>query len=214
MGRATKENTLTREEDAKIFMSLKNLSAQQTGWAFHLEERTKTEGLTKEQIGDKIAGRVHDVKSRVEKNPQNYTTYGIGAKEIETIQKACQARIEDGQVRGRVAGHRDNNLKQREEDLEFAKMLKNLRNRAWSLIGDKMEQAENDEEVLKKINFRDLVVVGGTAFDKTQILSGLATEHIAMKGRIDSNLSPEDLLKEVLVRREANIESNREQKKK
>jgi len=84
--------------------------------------------------------------------------------------------------------------------------IKNLtlsgRDVAGRLIAKKLEYLEAHPKALQQESLVNLGKIFGIMFDKSQIIQGQATEHVALMGRIDSNLTPEEALQAVLRSRE------------
>jgi hypothetical protein len=75
---------------------------------------------------------------------------------------------------------------------------------AWLLLNKKMNMAVKNSKELGKVSLGTLASVAGIVFDKAQIVRGEATENIALRAKIDENISPTDALSEILKRRENN----------
>lgn len=89
---------------------------------------------------------------------------------------------------------------------DIKELTSSVRDKAWNLIDLKLDRIGNNKKKLDALSFKDLGTIAGISFDKTQVLKGEATEHIAVLGRIDSNMKPEDALNFVLKMRENNVE--------
>jgi hypothetical protein len=72
---------------------------------------------------------------------------------------------------------------------------------AWLLLNKKLNLAAKNKKELDKIPAVSLAQIASTVFDKAQIVNGEATENIALRAKIDDNITPEVALEEILKRR-------------
>lgn len=73
---------------------------------------------------------------------------------------------------------------------------------AGKLIAKKLDYLDAHPKALAAESLVNLGKIFGILFDKAQIIQGQATEHVALMGRIDTNLTPEQALDAVLRSRE------------
>ena len=76
------------------------------------------------------------------------------------------------------------------------------RNTAMRLINTKLAALERSPKALKNESLVSLGKIFGILFDKSQIIQGQATEHVAHLGKIDTNLTPDQAIAFVLKMRE------------
>lgn len=81
------------------------------------------------------------------------------------------------------------------------------RNKAAILMDRKMDMLLKSKKALAKENIVSLAKVFGIYFDKGQIVRGEATEHIAVLSRVDSNITPEQAMEELIKARERTMET-------
>ncbi|HRF71120.1 MAG TPA: hypothetical protein PKV66_06795, partial [Candidatus Pelethenecus sp.] len=94
-------------------------------------------------------------------------------------------------------------------------LLLSGRKKAFQLLNLKMDRVMRNNKSIDEIGITALAQTFGILFDKTQIVSGEATENIAVLAKIDKNMSSEDALASILKMREANnIDKDRTNKKK
>ena len=94
------------------------------------------------------------------------------------------------------------------EATDIVGRMTSVRDKAWSLIDKKLDMLAKSPKKLREIQFGQLGTLGGIAFDKVQILRGEATSHIALKAKVEQNLTPEQLMQVVLKQREEVNEIN------
>jgi hypothetical protein len=85
---------------------------------------------------------------------------------------------------------------------ELIELTKDTRNLAVQTLNKKLVEMYHDEEAMNKINLATLATVFGILFDKSQLLNGLATENIAIKAKIDVNMTSDSALAELNKMRE------------
>ena len=76
------------------------------------------------------------------------------------------------------------------------------RDQAGRLISKKLDYIEAHPKALAYESLVNLGKIFGILFDKSQIIQGQATEHVAVMSKLDSNMSPEEALAAVLKSRE------------
>jgi hypothetical protein len=83
-----------------------------------------------------------------------------------------------------------------------------VRNMTSQVLKMKLHQLLTDPDQLTKTNLVHLTTAFGTLVDKAQLLSGLATEHIAVSAKIDINISSDEAISQLNKMREKFNESN------
>lgn len=89
-------------------------------------------------------------------------------------------------------------------NLDIKTLTLDSRDTAGRLIQKKLAYIDKHPKALMNESLVNLGKIFGILFDKSQIIQGQATEHIAMMGKIDKDMSPEDALEAVLRSREVN----------
>lgn len=179
---------LTQEVEADIFRHLAYKSAYETGLEFELDK------IYADAKG--VRNAVNNIYAKVKKNP---TRWGV-TSDVLTLVADAMANRQLSQVR--------NNLPMAEKEIEqgdIKVLVTGVRDKTWRLIDRKLQRASKSNKRLDAIGLRELGTLAGIAFDKAQIISGQATENIAVMGKIEGNLNPADALALVLKMREANV---------
>ena len=91
------------------------------------------------------------------------------------------------------------------DNRDIGEVVSSVRDKVWQLIDKKLGRYTNSKKKLDQISFKELGVMAGISFDKSQILQGKATENIAVLAKIDENLSPQQLLELALKAREQTV---------
>lgn len=182
--------TLTREQEADIFRHLAYKSSYETGLHFGFEKYCKDARA--------VRNAVTNIYNKVRKNPDQYGVSG----EIVTLVADAMANRQLVQTKNAVT------IAEKEIDSDDIKtIIPSVRNKAWKLIDRKLTRASRNNKSLDAVSFRDLGTLAGISFDKAQIISGQATEHVALMGKIEGNINPQDALDLVLKMREATVAS-------
>lgn len=179
---------MTDEESAEIFKNMAYQSSYETGLKFGFEKHYKD--------AKSIRNAVNNIYQRVSKNPERF---GISQDVMKIVKDA---------MANRALVRISNNIPKAEAEID-SKDIKNtlsgVRDKAWMLIDRKLTRASKSNKRLDDISLQQLGTIAGIAFDKSQILSGQATENIAVMGKIEGNINPQDALDLVLRMREANV---------
>ena len=85
---------------------------------------------------------------------------------------------------------------------ELVELSKDTRNLTLQILNKKLVQLDSDPDELAKVNLTTLATAFGIMFDKTQLMSGLATENIAIQAKIDITMSSDKALEELNKMRE------------
>jgi len=91
---------------------------------------------------------------------------------------------------------------------EMVTLSKDTRNKAIQILDMKLNELSADSDALSKVNLATLATVFGILFDKTQLMTGMATENIAIQAKIDVNLKAEDALELLNKMREKSAEES------
>lgn len=174
--------------EGEIFKSLAYKSAYEVGLAFGYDKTHKD--------AHSIRNAINAIAAKVKSNPEKY---GI-SQEVVSLVATAQTSRRISTSRKEVA------IAEKEVDTKDIKSLvTGVRDKTWRLIDRKLQRASKSNKRLDNIGLRELGTLAGIAFDKAQIISGQATEHVALLGKIEGNLNPEDALDLVLKMREANV---------
>lgn len=171
-----------------IFKALSYKSALEVGLQFGLDQHYK----------DKKAVRnaVTAIANKVKKSPEKY---GITPEVVALVTEA-QSHRSLVKAEGEV-----NKPESEIQGGDIKTIVTGVRDKAWRLIDRKLTRAGRSNKTLDAISFRDLGTLAGISFDKSQIISGQATEHVALMGKIEGNINPSDAIALVLQMREKNV---------
>ena len=81
-------------------------------------------------------------------------------------------------------------------------------NKAAMLLHKKMDRMNKSKKLLDAVSLSQLSTTFGILFDKSRIVQGEATEHIAYMGRIKSDMTPEETLDALIGMRENTVNEN------
>lgn len=177
----------TTDQEVEIFKRLAYKSALEVGLEYRLENHYKDNKA--------IRNAVTAIYNRVKQDPKKY---GVQKETIQIVMDAMAHRS--------IKGARQELAKaEKEIDGDIKEIVTGVRDKSWRLIDRKLTRASKSNKRLDAISFRDLGTLAGISFDKSQILMGQATEHVAMMGKIEGNPSAADMLDLVQKMREKNV---------
>lgn len=178
-----------KEKEVEIFKALAQKSTYQVGLDFGFDKVYK----------DSRAVR-NAVTSIFNKVKNNQSEYGISNEVLEVVQNGMALRKQS------VVGS-PTSLREKQE-VDIKDLVTNIRDKAFVLIDKKLDRISNNKKKLDEVSFKELGTIAGISFDKTQILKGEATEHIAVLAKVDTNISADEALKLALQSRENNVDVN------
>ncbi len=183
--------TITDKERAYIFKQLASKTLYEVGVEFGLDKHYKTAAG--------IRTRIYGIYNQVRANPEKFFL------QQETIDLVVAA------VAKRSLEQPKPTLKEKSELslLDVKELTLTGRDKIAKLINKKLDYIDKHPGALKAESLVSLTKAFGTLFDKGQIIQGQATEHVAVMGNIDTNLSPDDAIDLVLQMREQ-IQADRE----
>lgn len=176
---------LTIDKKAAIFKSLVSGTLYDVGIEYGFDKHYKD--------ATAIRNKVYAIYREVANSPEDF------ALAPETV-----ALVVDT-VSNRKVATREPKLAEKIEKInqdDIKGLTMGSRDVAGKLIKSKLEYLEKHPKALQAESLVNLGKIFGIMFDKSQIIQGQATEHVAVMGRIDSNLSPEEALAAVLRSRE------------
>lgn len=182
-----------KEKEVEIFKALAQKSALQVGLDYGFDKVYKDNRA--------IRNAVQNIYTRLKNNSSEY---GLTNEVVEIVENGMAERKKAlvGITQPSLADKKDH------EPLDIKDAMTAIRDKTFNLINQKLDMLSSSKKKLDNISFKELGVIGGIAFDKTQILKGEATEHIAVVAKIDDNVSPEQALDIALRSREATVEGN------
>lgn len=186
---------LAPEIEIEVFKSLAYKSTLETGLAFGLDKTYKDNKA--------VRNAVTQIYRKVKDNPAKY---GITA---DTRQIVLDAMAHRSIVTSRTE------ISKAETEIEsgdIRTLVMGVRDKTFRLIDRKLTRVGKSKKALDQVSFRDLGTIAGIAFDKSQIIMGQATEHVAVMGKIEGNINPADAIDLVLRMREKNVASHETKK--
>lgn len=152
-----------------------------------------------------VRNKVQNVYRKVMANPDKY---GLGPEIIKMIADGLKSR----QLGFSPSAKRlePSLAEQKIDSRDIKDLATSIRDKSFKLIDRKLDRLSNSKKRLDAISFKELGVIAGISFDKTQILKGEATENIAVLGKIEGNLTPQEMIKAVLEHREELVASKHE----
>lgn len=181
---------LTQDKEADIFRHLAYKSAYETGLEFELD-KVYTDAKA-------IRNAVTNIYNKVKKNP---VRWGVNPDVLKLVADA---------MANRQVTQTKSAMPMAEKEIEagdIKALVIGVRDKTWRLIDRKLQRASKSNKKLDSISLRELGTMAGISFDKAQIISGQATENIALMGKIEGNINPQDALELVLKMREATVAS-------
>jgi hypothetical protein len=181
---------LTPERKHAIFKSLANKTLLDVGMEFGFDKHFQ------DKMG--IRQAVNRVYKEVLVEPD---VYGISEDVVKFVQDAMAARksiTTKKQDESPLPTGIDKN--------DIKGMLTSGRDKAMVLMHKKLDRLGTSRKMLDKENIATLAKVVGILFDKSQIVQGEATEHIAVLSKVDDNLTPEQRMNMLVKLREKIVE--------
>ena len=127
----------------------------------------------------------------------------LSPEEIKKIKHREKMRRYMARKSGKEPVERETKQEIRKIDTtEMVELSKDTRNKAIQILDLKLSELAVDKDALAKVNLATLATVFGILFDKTQLMTGMATENIAIQANININMSADDALDELNKMRE------------
>jgi basic membrane lipoprotein Med (substrate-binding protein (PBP1-ABC) superfamily) len=180
---------LTPEKEGAIVRALANQSSLAVGLEFGLD---KHYGSTQ-----KVRNAVNNIYKKVMRDPSKY---GIGEEVLGMIKQGMRTRSLTTTHTEAPTLH-----EQGIDSRDIGQVVGSVRDKTWKLIDKKLDRYTNSKKRLDEISFQQLGTLAGISFDKGQILQGKATENIAVLGKLQDGLSPQEMLELALKAREQNV---------
>lgn len=178
---------LSDDKKATIFKRLASSTLYDVGLEFGFDKHYKDAVA--------IRNKVYTIYRQVANEPERYA-----------VQQEVVDLVTDAVSNRKIAIKSEATPMRVEANAIVATDIKNLtltgRDTAGRLIAKKLEYLEAHPKALQQESLVNLGKIFGIMFDKSQIIQGQATEHVALMGRIDTNLTPEQALDAILRSRE------------
>jgi hypothetical protein len=169
---------------AGLFKSLASNTMYAVGVEFGFDKHYKS--------ASGVRSAVKKIYNEVKNDPEKFF---IHPDTVELVMKAVSERS----VAPMVTLREKSELK-----VDIKDIILHNRDLTAKLIGDKLEQLSRSKKDLKNESLVNLSKVMATLFDKGQIVQGQATEHVALLGKLDKDMSPDAAIATVLKMREIN----------
>lgn len=180
---------LTDIQKSSLFKSLATKTFYDVGIEYGFDKHYKTPAS--------IKAAVYSIYRKVLGDPEKYSVHP------ETMELVNNAVKERG-VAHSIPSHKPS-VAEQNEDPDIKTLILSNRDIANRLINKKLKEMDKSKKALRNESIVSLGKIFGILFDKSQIIQGQATEHVALMGKIDGNLKPEDAIELVLRMREREI---------
>ena len=155
-----------------------------------------------------VKAAVYQVYSHAKADP---TKYGLKQELVDAVTAALQKRTPATITENRTLREKLDD----ENNKSFSELVLSGRVKAMKLLHTKMDRVARSKKQIDETNLSTLAQTAGILFDKGQIISGEATENVALLAKIKSDMSPAEAIEAVLKMREANqADKDRTNKKK
>lgn len=174
---------ITDIKKRQMFKALANKSQYQVGVDFGLSDRFNN--------NVKIVNFVNSVYKEVLKDPQKFS---INQEVVELVEKGMEARRGMG-----VSQRRDIELT---KEIQEGDLVLQAKNKGWVLLNRKLDYLLRNPRAFRNESVISIAKVAGIVFDKSQIIKGQATEHIAIRAKVADNITLEEATQQLLRFRE------------
>lgn len=190
---------LKDKEIGKMVSLLEKKTLYETGMDFELDKHYASSSSVK--------AAVYQYFLKVRQDPKRY---GLSQEKIDNIVSILTSRA--------IEPNRHKKLREKVEEEEgrpFAELVLSGRQKAMKLLHRKLDRISASKKRLDETNLSTLTNAASALFDKGQIISGEATENVAVLAKVKSDMAPEEAIETVLRMREAfQVEKDRTSKKK
>ena len=171
-----------------IFKALSAKSQFLVGQEFGFEKYYKS------QSG--VINAVNRIYKEIKENPQEFA---ITPDVMDLVEKSMLSR-RSTKTPSRMVDPGEVNEKE---------LVIGAKNKVWVLLNKKLDYLAKNKRAFKAESIMSIAKVAGIVFDKSQISKGEATEHIALKAKIDNNITSGEALEALLkVRETVNANDN------
>lgn len=162
----------------------------ETGVAFGLDKQYSTAVAVK--------NKVYRIYQEVKKDPEKY---GLSPDLCDTIVTLVSNR---GAEKAQGPSLYEQKEVQAAKEGDINDLILTGRVKAMKLVHKKLDMMQTRKAV-KDVSLPQLVTAAAILFDKGQIVSGQATENVALMAKIDGNIPPEQALDLIIKMREAHV---------
>lgn len=179
--------SLTNEKKGFIFKMLAHKPFYETGIEFGFDKHYRD--------ANSIKGAMYRIYTQVRAEPSKY---GVSQETVDLVVDIVSKRSTANYL---PTLREQNDAK---ENIDIKELVLSGRQKAMILVHRKLEMIGKSKKKLNETNLGTLATVAAILFDKGQIIKGEATENVAVLGKIDTNMSPDQALDMVLKMRELN----------
>lgn len=176
---------LTDTQKRGVFKALASKSQYAVGLEFGFDKHYK----------DNIAinNAVNKIYRQVKENPERYA---VSQELLDMVEQGMTSRRTLGTAgRSEIV---ENAASKSLESLSTKELVVGAKGKIWVLLHKKLDQMGKSRRDFNKESLMSLAKVAGIVFDKAQIASGEATEHIAIRAKIDPEMPVEDMLSRMI----------------
>lgn len=176
---------LTDVQKRSVFKSLANKSQHATGLEFGFDKHYKSNTA--------IVNAVNKVYRQVKENPERYA---VSPELVDMVESGMQTR--------RTLGNAANETglatvaEQAYENLDTKSLVISAKKKSWIILNKMLDKTLKSRKALNKESMMAIAKIAGITFDKGQIVQGEATEHIALRAKIDPTMSVEEMLQQMI----------------
>lgn len=190
---------MSKKDIGKMLNLLDKKTLYEAGMAFELDKHYQNSASVKAAVYG------HFQKAKV--TPEEY---GLTHDRVEILKAIVSNRTLPVAVNHSLREKTD-----AEDSKTFPELVLSGRVKAMKLLHAKLDRIARSKKQIDDTNLSTLAQTAGILFDKGQILSGEATENVALLAKVESNMSPEAAIEAVLKMRESfQVDKDRTKKKK
>ena len=167
-----------------MFKALANKSQYQVGVDFGMGDRFNN--------NVKIVNFVNSVYKEVLADPEKFV---ITPDVKEMVEKGMEARRSTG-----INARREIELT---NDIDEKDIVLLTKKKTFVLLNRKLDYLYKNPRAFRNESLMSLAKVAGILFDKSQIMKGEATEHIAIRAKVNENITLEEATQQLLKFRES-----------
>ena len=174
------------DKKAAIFRALAGGTLYDVGVEFGLDKHYKTTSG--------LRNKVYQIYRQVANDPEKYA---IHPDTVNLVVDVVSSR--------KVATRPETTIAEKTEKIgetDIKSLTMGGRDSAAKLIRTKLAYLEANPKALNAESLVNLGKIFGILFDKSQIIQGQATEHVALMARVDPNMTPEEALAAIIRTRE------------
>lgn len=183
-------NSITDEKKGLIFKMLAQMPLYEVGVEFGFDKQYKD--------ATAVRNIVYRIYQQVLKDPEKFS---VSKDVVEVVTSV---------VSNRSVASKESTLREKQDQAildsrDIKEVVVKVRDQALDLVQRKMQLIGSSKKRLDEANISSLAQVFGIIFDKAQIVQGQATEHIAVLGKVDKDIKPDDAINMILKFREVNV---------